>query len=161
MLNCPSTFYYTLTYHAYQGLVTMSENRLYFGSCLCQKVRFKITAAIEDIIYCHCSQCRKAQGSAFAANGNVSEEHFHFLTGEEELNAYQSTEKRRKYFCRHCGSPVLSKNTDFPGVIRVRIGTIETAIKERPCAHIFTASKANWENIEGALPQYPEKLVET
>jgi hypothetical protein len=136
----------------------MSESRSYFGRCLCEKVRFVITGKIKDIIYCHCSQCRKAQGSAFAANGNVAADHFHFLYGEHELTAYRSSEKRVKYFCQHCGSPILSKNTDFPGIIRVRIGSIESDIKERPCAHIFTASKANWEEIEGALPQYEEKM---
>lgn len=136
----------------------MSKNRSYFGSCLCQKVRFEITAEIEDIIYCHCSQCRKAQGSAFAANGNVAAVHFHFLCGEKELTAYQSTAKRIKYFCRHCGSPMVSKTTDAPDKVRVRLGTIETDIEERPCAHIYTASKANWEQIEGELPQHKEKI---
>ncbi|MGB5765647.1 MAG: GFA family protein [Arenicellales bacterium] len=137
----------------------MTENRSYFGSCLCEKVRFEITGKIHDIIYCHCSQCRKAQGSAFAANGNVAAEHFLFLSGEHELTGYQSTSKRVKYFCRHCGSPVYSKNSDFPDFIRVRIGSIESDIKERPIAHTFTASKANWEDIEGELPQYKEKMT--
>ena len=136
----------------------MSKNRSYSGSCLCQKVRFEIRAGIEGIVYCHCSQCRKVQGSAFAVNGTVAAEHFRFLCGEEELTAYQSTTKRIKYFCRRCGSPILSKNTEFPDKVRVRLGTIETDIMERPCAHIYTDSKANWEDIEGELPQYAEKL---
>ena len=137
----------------------MSESRSYFGSCLCEKVRFEIIGEIHDILYCHCSQCRKAQGSAFAANGNVAAEHFLFLSGEQELTGYQSTNTRVKYFCRHCGSPVISRNSDFPGIIRVRIGTIESDIKERPVAHTFTASKANWEEIEGGLPQHEAKMA--
>jgi hypothetical protein len=38
--------------------------------------------------------------------------------------------------------------------IRVRLGVIESDIIERPVAHIFVTSKANWEDIEGNIPQY-------
>lgn len=127
---------------------------MYKGGCLCGLVRFEITRKIEAIIYCHCSRCRKAQGSAFAANGNVDVEGFKFISGENELTGYESSPGETKYFCRNCGSPVMSKSEDRPGKVRVRLGTIESDIVERAEAHIFVASKANWEKIEGDLPQY-------
>lgn len=127
---------------------------MYQGSCLCGRVRFEIQGGIRNIVYCHCSQCRKAQGSAFAANGIVAAEDFKWLAGESELTGYESTPGQTKYFCRICGSPMLSKNRQLPDQVRVRLGTIESAISERPSAHIFTTSKANWEQICGDLPQY-------
>lgn len=133
----------------------MHENK-YLGGCLCGRVRYEITGAIEDIIYCHCSQCRKAQGSASATNGNVNVGDFRFLKGENELTGYESTPGQTKYFCRHCGSPIISKTKAAKDKIRVRVGTIETDIDERPLAHIFVASRANWEEIEDKLPQYEE-----
>ncbi len=133
----------------------MHRNR-YNGGCLCGRVRFEITGEIQDIIYCHCSQCRKAQGSAFAANGNVNIYEFNFINGENELTGYESTPGQTKYFCKHCGSPILSKTKSNPDMVRVRLGTVETDIVERPVGHIFVTSKANWEEIEGDLPQYEE-----
>lgn len=127
---------------------------MYAGSCLCGKVRYQISGEIRDIVYCHCSKCRKAQGSAFATNGNVRAEEFEFIAGEDELTGYQSSPGQTKYFCRHCGSPIISKKESVPDNVRVRLGTIESDIVERPTAHIFVASKANWEDIEGDLPQY-------
>ena len=127
---------------------------MYNGSCLCGKVRFEITNEIKDIIYCHCSQCRKAQGSAFATNGNIDIEGFKFTSGESELTGYESTPGQTKYFCKNCGSPIISKNESSPNKVRVRLGVIESNITERPSSHIFVTSKANWENIEGYLPQY-------
>jgi len=53
-----------------------------------------------------------------------------------------------------CGSPIISKNKNYPDEIRVRLGVIESDITERPDAHIFVESKANWETIEGPLPQF-------
>jgi hypothetical protein len=129
---------------------------MYKGSCLCGKIKFSITGKINDIVYCHCSQCRKAQGSAFATNANVNSVDFTFISGEEVLTAYPYSPTQTKYFCSHCGSPIMSKNTAVPEYIRVRLGTIESDITERPSAHIFVASKANWENITGDLPQYDE-----
>ena len=64
------------------------------------------------------------------------------------------TPEQTRYFCQHCGSPILSKSSDHPDEVRVRIGTIESDINERPVAHIFSTSKANWENICGDLPKY-------
>ena len=129
---------------------------MYKGGCLCGKVRFEITGPIHNIVYCHCSQCRKAQGSAFATNGIVKDSEFTILSGNETLTGYESTPGQTKYFCKICGSPILSKSVSKPGQVRVRLGTIESDITERPMAHIFVTSKANWEEITGDLPQYDE-----
>lgn len=130
------------------------DGNKYIGGCLCGEVRFEITGEIQDIVYCHCSQCRKAQGSAYATNGNVDVKAFKFISGERELTGYKSSPGQTKYFCKHCGSPIISKSKSSPDKVRVRLGTIETDISERPGAHIFASSKANWEEIEGSLPQY-------
>lgn len=127
---------------------------MYQGGCLCGAVRFTISGGIRNIIYCHCSECRKAQGSAFAANGIVVADKFMLVCGEAALTGYESTPGQTKYFCKHCGSPIMSKNISKPDQVRVRLGTIESDIVERPQAHIFVTSRANWEDICGDIPQY-------
>ena len=129
---------------------------MYYGSCLCGNVKFTLSGSINDIVHCHCSLCRKAQGSAFATNANVDAATFKFTSGEDNLTAYSSSNAQKKYFCSTCGSPIMSKNTDSPDTIRIRLGTIESDISERPSAHIFVSSKANWETLpeNDAVPQY-------
>ncbi|NOQ79824.1 MAG: GFA family protein [Gammaproteobacteria bacterium] len=127
---------------------------MYSGGCLCGAVHFEIKGQISHIIHCHCSQCRKAQGSAFATNGIVNSCDFKILTGEDKLTAYESSPGQTKYFCQICGSPIISKTESKPDQLRIRLGTITSDIKERPMAHIFTTSKANWDEINGDLPQY-------
>lgn len=131
---------------------------MYHGSCLCGEVTFTINNEIKDIFCCHCSLCRKAQGSAFATNANVKMKDFNFVSGESNLSSYRSSETQTKLFCKTCGSPIMSKNTLTPDMIRIRLGTIETDIVECPEAHIFVASKANWEDISDNLPQYDEHI---
>lgn len=129
---------------------------MYKGSCLCGSVQFEINGSIQDIVMCHCSKCRKAQGSAFAVNANVDASDFKLVSGEQSLSTYQSSPGQTKYFCQHCGSPVMSLNSEYPQYVRIRLGTIDSDIKERPSCHIFTESKANWEEITDQLPKHAE-----
>ncbi|MFC1749280.1 GFA family protein [Pseudomonadota bacterium] len=126
----------------------------YKGGCLCGAVRYEINGPINNIVCCHCSKCRKAQGGAFATNGFVFKQDFTFLKGEASLRGYESSPGQTKYFCSCCGSPIISKNLKRPDQLRIRLGTIDSEIDERPEAHIFVGSKACWEDVGGDLPQY-------
>ena len=61
--------------------MTDSSDAVHLGGCLCGQIRYQLSGPLADIQLCHCSQCRKAQGSAFAANIPVSEDHLRFLSG--------------------------------------------------------------------------------
>lgn len=126
------------------------------GSCLCQAVRFEIDAPLEPIQACHCGQCRKAQGGAFATNVPVSTEHLRFVSGEDHLQAYESTPGKERVFCRTCGSPVFSRLASKPGVVRIRAGSLDNPTGGRLGFHFYVASKADWWDIADDLPQYPD-----
>ena len=49
------------------------------GSCLCRAVKFEVAGDLAPIQLCHCGDCRKAQGSAFAANILVATADFRLL----------------------------------------------------------------------------------
>lgn len=94
------------------------------------------------------------QEAAFASNGNLETDKFKFITGENALTAYKASQEQTKYFCKYCGSPILSRNKNQPNNIRVRLGTIESDITKQPEAHLFVKSKANGEDIQDDLPQF-------
>jgi len=126
------------------------------GGCLCGAVRYEIPAgALGAIVLCHCSQCRKAQGCAFAANAPVPAADFRLLAGADALRAYASSPGKWRSFCGRCGSPIHSHRDGAPEWVRLRIGTLDTPIAARPSAHIHVASKAGWWDIRDELPQYP------
>src|SRR5947208_1769811 len=45
------------------------------GRCLCGGVRYEIDGEIGSVVYCHCSQCRRASGTALAAEGDLAVDH--------------------------------------------------------------------------------------
>src|SRR5512136_235547 len=124
------------------------------GSCLCGTIRYEIRGGLGPIVLCHCAQCRKAQGSAFAANAPVRTADFRIVAGGEALAAYESSPGKKRHFCRVCGSPIISTRDSVPDFVRVRIGTLDTKIDARPSAHIYASAKAEWYEIRDGLPQY-------
>lgn len=124
------------------------------GSCLCGAVRYVYEGALGPIAMCHCRQCRKAQGTAFATNSPIEAGAFRLIAGSKRLREFASSPGKRRAFCGDCGSPIYSRREDLPGVLRLRIGTLDTPIEARPSHHIFATSRAEWEVIEDELPQY-------
>ena len=126
------------------------------GSCLCGAIRYEVDGELGDIVCCHCSMCRKAQGTAFATNAPVESDRFRVVAGAQALRGYESSPGKRRYFCSICGSPIFSRRDARPDVLRLRIGTLDSRIAARPTAHICAASKAEWYDILDTLPQHAE-----
>jgi hypothetical protein len=129
---------------------------MYQGSCLCGSLQFSLHNGVTDIIHCHCSLCQKASGSAYATNGFINAADFELTDRDGTLTFYQSGEGKRKYFCKNCGAPIYSSNAQSPQRYRLRLGALDSDITERPIAHNFVTSKANWEDLDVVLPRYEQ-----
>lgn len=127
---------------------------MHSGSCLCGGVRYDVGGELGPIVVCHCSRCRKANGSAFQAVSPVPAADFQLQSGHGLLAEYESSPGVFRVFCRVCASPLYSRRTAMPEVLRLRIGSLDTPVDGRPEAHIFTASKAEWYDIRDDAPQY-------
>lgn len=133
------------------------SQQYYAGSCLCGAIRYEVRGEIGDVVQCHCQRCRKANGTAFATNAPIKKSDFQLVQGEQFLKSYQSTATTQRCFCSECGSPIMSIKADTPEYYRLRIGTLDTPLAQKPSLHIFVDSKAEWDVICDQLPQYPER----
>jgi len=129
------------------------------GGCLCGGVRFRITGKLGPAGYCHCRQCQRASGSAFAANAPARTTYFQIISGGDLVSEYESSPGKFRAFCRRCGSPIYSRRDTEPDIRRIRLGALDSDPGRRPLAHVWVSSKAPWHAIEDSLPQYPEGLV--
>ena len=124
------------------------------GACLCGAIRYEIDQPLRDAGNCHCSQCRKGHGAAFATYATVDPTNFHWVSGEHLVSLYESSPNARRMFCSICGSTMGA--TDHGKVIAVTLGTVEGDPGIKPLSHIFVGSKANWHHITDDLPQFDE-----
>jgi len=129
----------------------MSETHT--GSCLCGKVRYRATEPFLDMLHCHCTDCRKAHGAAFATSIGVPRDRFAIVAGEEALAAFTTPSGTRRSFCRHCGSKIVVDNEAWDALY-VPAGTIDTPLPHRPQLHMYVRSKVAWFDIRDGLPQF-------
>ena len=116
------------------------------GSCLCGAVAFQISGAFEKFFLCHCSRCRKATGSAHAANLFSSTATLTWVSGEDRIRTFKVPGTRfEKSFCIECGSALPGLRDNGVGMI-VPAGALDSSIGIRPDAHIFCASRADWDD---------------
>jgi hypothetical protein len=127
------------------------------GSCLCGAVRYEVRGDLGAAMYCHCSRCRKASGTAFASNAVIAAGDFVVVQGEDALRTFSTPQGVHRVFCSKCGSPLTSRRDNLPDVLRLRLGSLDTPVPAAPSAHIFVGSKAAWWEIRDQLPQHAER----
>jgi len=121
------------------------------GSCLCNKVKFRIKGRSTSMSHCHCSMCRKVHGALFATYFNT--EQVEFLSGEQAIEHHESSTGFMRSFCNSCGSPLPEKSNEGDGYY-VPAGLMDDDPGVRPDRHIFTESKASCYAITDELPQH-------
>jgi hypothetical protein len=128
--------------------------RLLGGSCLCGAVRYEVRDEFRYSLICHCSQCRRATGSAFKPFAGIEREKLSIGPGSESVLRYGGDVTYDAH-CARCGS-LLYSNIGTGPYLHVTLGTLVDSPSIRPTAHIFVGSKADWDVISDALPQYAE-----
>lgn len=108
------------------------------GGCLCGAVRYETEAALRDVVYCHCGQCRRQTGLYFAATAAPWDGLR--ITGNSALRWYASSDLARRGFCGTCGSVLFWRPEGKPHVA-ILVGSLDDASGLGRNAHIFTADK--------------------
>ena len=123
------------------------------GGCLCGGVRFETEGRLREVIYCHCSQCRRQSGFYYAAT-DVAADHLK-LVEQSTLSWYRASETARRGFCSRCGS-ALFWQADGSEKISVLAGAFDRPSGLKMGYHIFCEDKADFYDLpEDGLPRYP------
>ena len=126
------------------------------GSCLCGTVRYEISGALYTSSHCHCGQCRKGHGAAFASYANVDACDFRFVSGADAVATYRASTSARRTFCRHCGSNLQWCADATPERFAVALGTLDDDPQIEVKRHIFVAFKVPWYLLNDGLPQHAD-----
>jgi hypothetical protein len=129
---------------------------MYKGSCLCGRVSYEVTEEIGDFGFCHCQSCRKASGSAHAANVGISRSSFLLNDPDGLVTEFESKPGKFRSFCSRCGSPLYAYLSDSPEYVRIRLGSLDTDFDKKPSAHTFVGHSAKWDLMSEEIPRYQE-----
>jgi len=128
--------------------------RVLNGRCLCGKVHYAVEDQFVYALNCHCSQCRRATGTAFKSFAGIEREKLRVTQGGNALLIF-GAELTHDARCKTCGSLLYSVVREGQHA-HVTLGTLPDSPSIRPTAHLFVRSKAPWFSITGALPQHLE-----
>ena len=119
---------------------------------MCGAVRYCVEDRFLYALNCHCSQCRKATGSAFKPLAGIERDRFRVVEGAQALLIF-GEENGHDARCGRCGSLLYSVVREGQ-YVHVAMGSLIDDPSIRPTAHIFVGSKAPWFTITDGLPQH-------
>lgn len=120
------------------------------GGCECGMVRYRITSEPIFVNCCHCRDCQKITGSAFALNALIEADRVEVLRGNESINVWGDAAR-----CAECQTLLWAEHRLFDDRIKfLRVGTLDKADMITPDAHFFVRSKHPWITIPQGIPAY-------
>ena len=116
------------------------------GGCLCGAIRYRCTAEPMTVYYCHCSDCRRSNGSAFHVGVAVARASFEISKGAAKAwsKAADSGIIVTREFCADCGTPLFIRVETKPDRVLVHAGSLDDPSELEPSVEIWTDSKVPW-----------------
>ncbi|HSU04276.1 MAG TPA: GFA family protein [Acetobacteraceae bacterium] len=125
------------------------------GGCLCGEVRYNANVEPAFIGLCHCRNCQKESGSAFAIVVGIPQA---ALSVQGELKTYKDTGDTGKAmfrrFCPNCGSTVVDEAEMMPGVLMLQVGTLDDPSWVKPTMEIYCDSAQPWVQLGGEMQRF-------
>ena len=126
-----------------------SKNKPYLGHCGCGYVKYQVNSQPLVVHGCHCRDCQRQTGAAFAINALFVADKIELTQGEVNEIVMQTPSGKGQTIsrCPLC-QVALWSNYYMRGLrdkIRfLRVGTLEDPSVFPPDVHIFTKSKLPW-----------------
>jgi len=141
-------------------IVSMNTMQKITGGCACGGVRYAVNADPVLMLNCHCRDCQRATGSAYAPVVVVPRDSVR-ITGD--LKYYRIVGESRsaveRGFCPKCGSRVVGNLERFPEIVGLLAGGLDDPSLHRPTMDIFTASAPPWDHMAPESQKFPKNLT--
>lgn len=125
------------------------------GGCYCGEVRYEFDGDAIFKMQCHCRECQYITGGGPNYIIGVPEAAFSFAKGEPKEFTRADIEKAAtRMFCGNCGTAIGTKSPGAPGVMILKVGTLDDPSVFEAQAAIQTADKQPFHHIPDGLPAF-------
>lgn len=127
------------------------------GGCSCGAVRYRLSSEPLIVHCCHCLNCQRQTGSAFAINLLIEADRLEVVAGTPQpVDVPRDDGSVQRIFrCPTCQIAVFSEYGS-PQVRFVRGGTLDDPRDLTPDVHIYTRSKVRWVGLPEGAPAFEE-----
>lgn len=125
------------------------------GGCQCGAVRYRLTVASRAAYACHCRECQRQSGSAFALSMPVRRASL-TLTGQLGCwsRAADSGARSACSFCTVCGTRVHHGSSASPDWVTLKPGTLDDTSGIVVAAHLWVRSRQAWVMLDPAATAF-------
>jgi hypothetical protein len=125
------------------------------GGCACGAVRYRLSSEPLFVHCCHCLNCQRQTGSAFAINLLIEAERVEILAkAPQPVDVPRDDGSVQTIFrCPRCQVALFSEYSR-PEVWFVRGGTLDDPTHTTPDVHIYTRSKVGWVTLPEETPAF-------
>lgn len=125
------------------------------GGCLCGKVRYSADAEPIFVGVCHCTNCQKGTGTAFAAVVAVPTPTLDVRGALTTFTGHGDSGKAtHRRFCPACGSPLIDEAEVMPEVTMLMAGTLDDRSWLKPTMEIYCDSAQPWVSLGGGMKRF-------
>jgi hypothetical protein len=121
------------------------------ASCRCGQLRAPVTGEPVRVSVCHCLNCKKRSGSAFAVQARWPQEQVTIQGNSKSWVIVADSGNRGTFhFCPDCGSDVhYDINGKFDGQIAIPLGAFDDPYFLSPKFSVWEERKHDWVEIVG------------
>ena len=125
------------------------------GGCACGRIRYTCRAEPIYQLICHCRDCQRASGSAFAEVVLVPSDAL-VLSGDQP-GRYKvvsgAGRPMQREFCSECGSPLMITKPETPQLVFLQAASLDDPQLFKPELEIFTSKAHAWTQSGAAIPK--------
>jgi len=113
--------------------------------CSCGDLSATVSGEPARVSVCHCLNCKRRSGSAFAWNATYPEAQV--TVSGEHANYTRTSEDGfwvRHYFCPNCGTRVFYAIERRPGMISIPAGLFGDADFPAPAVEVYAERRCPW-----------------
>lgn len=128
------------------------------GGCLCGAIRYRVDGPVLGSAACHCRDCQYVCGGAPAYVFVVNKSSIDIQKGMPAHfdNVADSGNRRRRYFCSSCGTPLFAEDSAYPDIASIKAGSLDDTSLYKVRAEFWSQSAPEWHQFDAHAPKFPK-----
>ncbi len=119
-----------------------NQSRSTEGGCLCGAIRYEVLGEPEQVLVCHCPDCRRAVGAQAVAWLIVAGAQYGLLRGTPAT--YVSSPGVSRSFWAKCGTSLTWVGQAHPDRIDITLGSLDNPSQFIPTRAVYRRHKVKW-----------------
>jgi len=125
------------------------------GHCYCGALAYEVSGDPFFAGQCHCRECQYLTGGGPNYTIGFPDAGFKYTSGTPKVFRRTDLETPvAREFCGDCGTPILSRAPTAPGMVLLKVGSLDDPKQFTPAMAIYTVDRQPFHMIPDDMPSF-------